>query len=437
VTDAIDRAEIQDVAAGDDGTRVVRTQVVGQEPLRPERPRPDPVRAFARGVDSIMAVGVKELRGRVRGRRAFVVLTFYLLFLGTFAWAWELVAEQRYVQSASLDGSTAAFASSLVGQEVFGALILVETLLVVFLAPAFTAGSISLEREKQTLDMLTATPISSLAIVIGKLLSALAYVFLLIAASIPLTALVFVFGGVGPDDVIRAYAVLVVSALGLGSLGLFISAVMQRTQGATVVTFFTVLFLTLGTMFAVLFWNTMAGVSGGRFSNGSDGSFGVAGSSGVGPIRGRAPEAFLWFNPFAAQYDVICGASDGNGGWCSRLNTVTNGAITVGGAGLGGFVPTPGTEGSSGPVFGVAVDPAVGAPERVPAQDPAVKPGGVVQGIAAPDPQPFGVRRDTFWPRSLQAWGVMSVLFVLASVQLVSPTRRWRILRPSIRRSSR
>src|SRR3954453_7662732 len=238
----------------------------------------NPIASARFGLGGIAAVGVKELRGRVRGRRAFVVLTFYLLFLGLFAWAWELVAERAYVQNASLQGGSAAFASALVGQEVFGALILVETLLVVFLAPAFTSGAISLEREKQTLDMLAATPISSLAIVIGKLLSALAYVFLLILASIPLTAIVFVFGGVGPDDVVRAYAVLIVSAIGLGSLGLFISAIMQRTQGATVVTFFSVLFLTLGTMFGVLFWNTMSGV------NSSSGF--VSGSSGVGPIKG-------------------------------------------------------------------------------------------------------------------------------------------------------
>ena len=50
---------------------------------------------------------------------------------------------------------------------------MLETLLVAFLAPASTAGAISLEREKQTLELLAATPISSLAIVIGKLLSAL------------------------------------------------------------------------------------------------------------------------------------------------------------------------------------------------------------------------------------------------------------------------
>jgi ABC-type transport system involved in multi-copper enzyme maturation permease subunit len=404
----------------------VRTEIVGARLPGPRRARPNPVRAIRSGVGGIVAVGVKELRGRVRGRRAFVVLTLYLLFLGLFAWAWELVAERAYVQNAALQGGSAAFASSLVGQEVFGALVLVETLLVVFLAPAFTSGAISLEREKQTLEMLTATPISSLAIVIGKLLSALAYVFLLIAASIPLTAIVFVFGGVSPDDVVRAYAVLVVTALGLGSMGLFISALMQRTQGATVVTFFTVLFLTLGTMFGVLFWNTMSGVSRGT---------GVAGAAGVGPIKGRAPEAFLWFNPFASQYDVICGVSDGYGGWCSRLNSITNGAISVGAAGGGLIQPTPttqpgfGTEGGS-----VAPDVIVGRLGNLPG-DGLVVPDKVVPAVvAATDPQPFGIRRDTFWPRSLQAWGVMSVLFILASIQLVSPTRRWRFLRRPFRR---
>jgi ABC-type transport system involved in multi-copper enzyme maturation permease subunit len=416
-TEVVDLAAAGAAGGAAPGT-AIRTEVVNERPLAPPRRRPNPIRAARDGIAQIVAVGLKELRGRVRGRRAFVVLTFYLLFLGSFAWAWELVAERAYVQNATLQGGSAAFASSLVGQEVFGALILVETLLVVFLAPAFTSGAISLEREKQTLDMLAATPISSLAIVVGKLVSALAYVFLLIAASIPLTAIVFVFGGVGPDDVLRAYAVLVVSAIGLGSLGLFISAIMQRTQGATVVTFFTVLFLTLGTMFGVLFWNTMAGVS-------TTTGF-ATGSAGVGPIKGRAPQFFLWFNPFAAQYDVICGASDGYGGWCSRLNTVTNGAISTSGVG-GGLITQP------TPAFGIDDNSGGGfAPGGV--NVPPDKAGVTGGGILAADPQPFGVRRDTFWPRSLQAWSVLSAVLILASIQLVSPTRRWRLLRRPARR---
>jgi ABC-type transport system involved in multi-copper enzyme maturation permease subunit len=438
--DGAPTATVEDTAIDAGAPGAVRTEAVGARPPGPRRTRPNPIRALRSGVQGVVAVGVKELRGRVRGRRAFVVLTFYLLFLGLFAWAWELVAERAYVQNASVLGGSAALASSQVGQEVFGALVLIETLLVVFLAPAFTSGAISLEREKQTLDMLTATPISSLAIVVGKLLSALAYVFLLIAASIPLTAIVFVFGGVAPDDVIRGYAVLIVTALGLGSMGLFISALMQRTQGATVVTFFTVLFLALGTMFGVLFWNSMAGV-------GSTSGF-LSGSSGVGPIKGRAPEWFLWFNPFAAQYDVICGASDGYGGWCSRLYQVTNGAITTGTGSGGGIFPTT----PSQPGFGIGGSVAPGfAPDSgftidqngnvidangnfVRGLDKATLANGGFGAIV--DPQPFGIHRDTFWPRSLQAWGVMSVVFILASIQLVSPTRRWRFLRLPSRRTA-
>ena len=373
-------------------------------PVRPReggRGRPQPLRWLRFGLNGVIAVGVKELRGRMRGRRAFVILTLYLLFLAGFAWAWELIAERTYANSGSLFGGSAAFASSLIGQEIFGALLIIETLLVVFLAPAFTAGAISLEREKQTLDMLAATPISSLAIVIGKLLSALTYVFILIVASIPLTAMVFVFGGVGPEEVLRGYVVLFASAIGLGCLGLFISALMQRTQAATVVTFFGVMALTMGSLFIVLFWTKMAGVAPNQvgFAN-----------QGIGPIKGRPPEALLWFNPFAAQYDVICGASDGYGGWCSRLAEVTNGAISIG---IGG--------GATGGSTILPLDTGLAVP-----QDRVIRlPDKAVINDVVPV-QPFGIRRDTFWPRSVAAWIVLSTLLIIASVQLVSPTRRWR-----------
>ena len=121
----------------------------------------------------------------MRGRRAFVILTLYLLLLAGFALHGEPIIERATRRGF---GGSAAFASAAIGQEIFAALLMLETLLVVFLAPAFTAGAISLEREKQTLDLLITTPISSLAIVIGKLLSALTYVFILIVASLPLTA---------------------------------------------------------------------------------------------------------------------------------------------------------------------------------------------------------------------------------------------------------
>ena len=265
--------------------------------------RPHPIRALRRLLGGLSAVGVKELRGRMRGRRAFVVLTLYLVLLGLFAWMYELILEQRYSASS---GGTAAYASAAIGQELFAGLMMVVTLLVVLLAPAFTAGAISLEREKQTLDLLVTTPISSFSIVFGKLLSALTYVFILIAASVPMTAVVFVFGGVGPDDVIRGYIVLFATAFGLGAFGLFCSSLVKRTQAATVITTFGVMAITLGSIFVLVFWGAM-----------TQPRFGEP-SGGFGPIKGRPPEAIAYLNPFLAMADVVCTTQTTYGSYCAR-----------------------------------------------------------------------------------------------------------------------
>ena len=213
-----------------------------------------PVRRFGalRDVGSgIAAVGVKELRGRMRGRRAFVVLTIHLLVVAGFAWMIESIAER----SMSSGFNSSVSASADIGRAMFTGLIMLLTLIVLVLAPASTAGAISLEREKQTLDLLTTTPISSLAIILGKLLSALSWVFLLLLASIPVAALVFTFGGVGPEDLVRAYVVLFATAIAFGSMGLFVSAFVKRTQAATVINLVMTIVLTAGATFVFVFWS--------------------------------------------------------------------------------------------------------------------------------------------------------------------------------------
>ena len=55
----------------------------------------DQLAGLQRMASGIGAVGAKELRGRMRGRRAFVILTIYLLLLGGFAWMIELILERN------------------------------------------------------------------------------------------------------------------------------------------------------------------------------------------------------------------------------------------------------------------------------------------------------------------------------------------------------
>jgi ABC-type transport system involved in multi-copper enzyme maturation permease subunit len=360
------------------------------------RPRrwASPFSSLSRTAGGIGAVGVKELRGRMRGRRAFVILTIYLLLLGGFAWMVELIMERTY---SSGFGGNGTYATAAIGQGIFAALLMLETLQVAFLAPSSTAGAISLEREKQTLDLLVVTPITSLAIVLGKLLSALVYVWLLIAASIPLTAVVFVYGGVAPEDVVRGYLVLIVTALGLGSFGLFCSSLVRRTQAATAITIFGVLAMTIGSVFVLIFWQAMAPPQ----------QFGQNGQLLENPARGRPPEVVAYLNPFLAQVDVLCGTETTFGAWCGLENSLLqtqNGVMFQGGG------PVPAPMPLIDPGFareGVAID--------------------VAPGIVAADQAPFGLVRDAFWPKSVVAWLVVSVVLLLLTVQFVSPTRRWRL----------
>ena len=47
-------------------------------------------------------------------------------------------------------------------------------------------------------------------------------------------------------------------------------------------------------------------------------------------------------------------------------------------------------------------------------------------GNPVSDVAPFGAVRDAVWPKSVATWLILSVIFLFLSIQLVSPTRRWR-----------
>lgn len=408
--------------------------------------------ALGRFWSGISAVSIKELRGRMRGRRAFIVLTIYLMLLGLFAFAIYVYLKQQAATGSSIGGfpqpdtgfpgwpsgqtlTNGTALSAGIGHGIFGGLLFLETLLVLVLAPAFTTGAISLEREKQTLDLLVTTPLSTLGMVIGKLFSALVYVFLLIIASIPLASLVFVFGAVGPDDLVRAYVFLFALAFGMGALGLFVSALVKRTQTATVITFVLVLVLSIGTAAAHQFWQVAA-----RSSSSSSGLL-------LTSRAGRAPEALLWFNPFVSDLDMVCAtAPDTYHESCAYISSVTGRP----------YFGSPNTN-SSPPIFrgepgvvvpmpapGVGVDDAAGlggvrfdsnAVIEVDCQFPDAKGNcGDVIGADASQALSFGFPRDTFWPKSAAAFVGLGVILTLLAAQLVSPTRRLRISRPKFRR---
>lgn len=180
---------------------------------------------------------VKELRSRMRGPRAFITLTVTLLLTGAV-----MYGMLQLVSAMSRNYGTTIM-SAQVGQVLLAALSFLELVMICAITPAVTAGTISGEREKQTYEMLQATPLSPASLVWGKLVSALSYVFLLLFAAVPLGSVVFIFGGVVARDMLKALAVLMVLAVAFGVLGLFMSALFGRTGRATVASFLVVLVL--------------------------------------------------------------------------------------------------------------------------------------------------------------------------------------------------
>jgi ABC-2 type transport system permease protein len=192
------------------------------------------VRAFR-----INPVMLKELRGRMRGVRAFVVLTVYLGLMSGFT-------ALLYLIYTPINRATGSSAAGEVGRVLFMGIVGIELMLIVFIAPAFTAGAITGERERLTYDLLRTTLLPSPSFVIGKLESALSYVLLLLLAGIPLQSIAFLFGGVTELELVLSFVILTVTAIALGTVGIYFSAMMPRTLSASVRAYTTTLVATFG-----------------------------------------------------------------------------------------------------------------------------------------------------------------------------------------------
>jgi ABC-2 type transport system permease protein len=190
----------------------------------------------------------KEYRSRMRTWRSPLAMTVYILLLGGLGWA-IFSSMASNARSAFNGGQAANY-----GQGLFLYLVLFQMVLIAFITPALTAGAISSERERQTIDLLFVTKLPAFSILWGKLLASMSFVLLLLLLSVPIFSLVFLFGGIELDQVAAAFLVTAVSALTLGIIGIACSTAFQRTLPATVSAYGAAFVLLAGSLlFGLLF----------------------------------------------------------------------------------------------------------------------------------------------------------------------------------------
>jgi ABC-type transport system involved in multi-copper enzyme maturation permease subunit len=239
--------------------------------------------SFVSALPPLNPVLARELKQRMRGRHVWLVVTLYLALLAVIL-RWVYVA---VVREDAFGGGSSLLASATAGRAIFEWLLFFMLLLVCFIVPGLTAGAISGERERQTMVALQLTLLRPRSIVAGKLLASLAFVVLLLVASLPLVTVPFLVGGVALPEVVKGLSMVLVTAVTLACLTLACSAVLRRTQTATVIAYGLTLGLVLGTLM-------------------------IYGAQQIPRASGSArPRPWiLALNPFAATADVVEGRND-------------------------------------------------------------------------------------------------------------------------------
>ena len=187
---------------------------------------------------------VKDAVSRMRSWRAPVVMTLYLGLLAAFGYS--IFVLQALFAAGSRTGA------AQIGALVFNSLTFFQLTLISLFAPALAAGAISGERERQTFDVLMVSRVSALGIVWGKLVASVAFMLLLILGALPLFAAVFLFGGIDFEQFVVSQLLTVSTAVTIGAVSVFLSAVFGRTLPSTVAAY--------GFTFAGMIGTLMVGV---------------------------------------------------------------------------------------------------------------------------------------------------------------------------------
>jgi ABC-type transport system involved in multi-copper enzyme maturation permease subunit len=228
----------------------------------------------------------KELRQRMRERRSWVLPSLYLVALGgVIALTYFFSTQESFVPSVR------ERQGAQIGVAVFFTVAYAQMALLLLLAPVFSAGSLTIEKEQRTLAGLLTSLLSPFEIWWGKFVSAMLFLILLLVSALPALSLVFSLGGVGPEELLRATAMTLLVLASISAIGLYFSSTFRRSVHSTAVSYAAVIALTLVTfvVFTLLQYHWQ-----------STHQAAAAASGNPMPEMPRYLLAPLWLNPFYA-----------------------------------------------------------------------------------------------------------------------------------------
>ncbi len=196
----------------------------------------------------------KELRVSSRRRRNYVLRFVYLGILVVFvALVWSTIVNFRG------GGLYGVSRMAEAGKWIITQIVWFQFLALQVVALVMLSTAISDEIYNRTLGILMTTPVNSFQVIIGKLTSKLLQLLLLLGITLPLLAVIRVFGGVPWDFILSSFCITLTTVIFMGSASLFLSVFSRRAYVVIIVAVITmaVLFGLLPLLTALFFHEIM------------------------------------------------------------------------------------------------------------------------------------------------------------------------------------
>lgn len=173
---------------------------------------------------------------------------------------------------------------------------ILEFVMLLLIMPAITAGSISGERERQTLELMLATKMTPAQVVFGKFAVAGSTMLLQIVSSFPILAMVFVYGGITRNDMLMLLLCFITITVFLGSIGLCCSAFAKKATAATIAAYVIEAVLIGGTYVVDPLVTSISRLY-------------AANTAGIAPVQGDPAQYLLLLNPSLNFLKIIRGTA--------------------------------------------------------------------------------------------------------------------------------
>jgi len=173
----------------------------------------------------------KELRVISRRRRSYALRSAYVGALAVFA----IVTWIGAVEWGD-DSARTVYSMSRAGKIIITVIMWFQFLAIQLVAVILMSTSISDEVHHGTLAALMTTPITVVQIVAGKMLSKLLHLLSLVLISLPLLAVLRVFGGVPWGSVVAGGCITLTAAALAGAVAMFFSTLFRRAYASILLT---------------------------------------------------------------------------------------------------------------------------------------------------------------------------------------------------------